>query len=92
MKKIQQERFWRKWYASGAVPQPTNTGMIVDAIGTHYKGVASGHQVLTLKHTEDQCHEFDHVVVPQGDYELGQVLKRLPGNATPVHVFFGQSD
>ena len=87
---------WKRWYASGAVPQPTfpEGSLIIDAIGTHYAGPGEGHQTLSLGRARTSPHSYSPicwVVVPTSKkHKLGVVLERLPGNAAPVEVFFHQ--
>lgn len=98
--KLTDPREWRKWYQSGAVPQrkyPDGSLMIM-ATGVHFTGPAKGHTVLSLGDVViasglgwSSHRTLCAVVVPTPptrSYRLGAVLKKIPGNAVPVDVFF----
>lgn len=93
-----ERRFWRRWFVSGAVAQqqfPHNS-LLIDAIATHYEGLAAGNDVLSLGRRvawkglgtviyEPLC----AIVVPtSGKNRLGKVLRKVPANAVPFDVFF----
>lgn len=95
LSKINEVRFWKRWYASGAVRQPQLIGddLIIDAVGTFGSGPAK-YQTLSLG-----CRAINPwvstpvcwAVVTAKNYKPGMKLKRLPGNAVPVDVMFPKS-
>lgn len=94
--KAQERRFWKRWYASGAVRQPAFPNLIIDDVATHFAGPAKGCQTLSLGMrvvesgpgwTVEEPTTF--VVVPaQKKFAPGVVLERIPANAVPVNLFF----
>jgi hypothetical protein len=100
--KCNDRRFWRLWYASGAVPQKQFRGvaLTIIGIGGHYSGPAEGHSTLSLgsrivdSGPDWSCSEpVCAVVVPTSDkYQVGHCLDRIPANAVPVGVIFPNAD
>jgi len=94
--KTQESRFWKRWYASGAVTrQQFPAGALkIDAIGIHHAGAAKGYSVLGLGQKRITPHSYVSiccVVVPTSNkHELGVTLPRIPGNAVPVDIFFAK--
>ncbi len=88
---------WFKWWSSGAVRQPelSPSDLQVVAIGTALKRGIVQYQVLSLGSRVLNSGPdwswwepvYCAVVGPDQKFELGQVLKRLPGNAVPIDVF-----
>ena len=93
MEKRKAHRQWIKWHQSGAVPKPTfpEGALVIDGIGTHYLGPASGYDTLSLGRDRRPFGWIPLicVVVPTDEKrEIGQILKKVPGNSVPVELFF----
>lgn len=89
MKKVNDPRFWRKWYASGAVPQERfpEGSLIVVGVGTDR---ASRIQVLSVgeKWVNPTCTApLCWVVVPNRGYKAGTTLKEIPKDAIPSDIY-----
>lgn len=96
--KVQDSRFWVRWYASGAVKQEDypEGALHIEAMTTHHSGSARGHTTIFLGSrvlnsgsdwsvSEPLC----AAVVPSSKkYELYMVLPAIPKNAVPVDAFF----
>lgn len=85
-------RFWRKWYASGAVrhnhPKCFEGGACIDALTRYLTGYAKGYNILAFK---DVGPTLYGVVVPENKkHRLGSVLTTIPKNAVPVESFFAR--
>jgi hypothetical protein len=102
--KINYRRSWINWYASGAITQPRFPGeaLAIMAVAESFVGPSVGLLTLSIgeqlvnsgpgwKITKPLC----AVLVPECDrakYEFRSTLKRLPGNAIPVEVFYSESE
>jgi len=93
---IADPRFWRRWYASGAVAQPKlpRDGLAVYATDT-IKGdrqiVWIGKKVVRSGPGFSISEPIMGFVVPppnDGRHHLGTRITRIPGNAVPVNVHF----
>ena len=90
-------RFWRKWYASGAVKQVLLIGndLVISAVATFfgdpvkvYQTLSMGDRILNSGPDWSVSAPVCAIVVPNKGYRPGMRLPRLPGNAIPVDVFF----
>lgn len=92
--KVRERRFWKKWYASGAVPQrqyPNGSLKIGEISRNHDRGT----QTLTLGRrlisTNEHGAAYGSVccveVASRRQYQVGEVLDALPKNAIPVELY-----
>jgi hypothetical protein len=93
--KASQTRFWRRWYAAGAVKQPVFPpgSLVIDAIGTHLAGPAEGYCTLSLCRVTMgpvSRKPITAILVPtKVGRRLGDILPKIPGNAIPLSLVFG---
>ena len=100
MSKTRDVRNWKKWYASGAIKQPPlpTTGLVIDAVGSHFSGRCVGLSTLSLSRPQDRNTGVSYspvlyVIVPTSErLVIGKKLDRLPGNAAPIDLFFPKNE
>ena len=96
--KARDPRFWRRWYASGAVSQKQfpDDELVIDSIGHILDGPRKGCVTLSLgSKIIDSGSGWQvrgsvcAVVVPSDPkYKLGVRLDKIPNNAVPVELAF----
>lgn len=96
--KLCQPRFWRKWYASGAVPQkqlPEGCRVVL-GISVCYRNGCEAEATISVGKAIRSFGELTldgsitTFVVPSGRmYRFGMPIQRIPGNAIPTRLFYG---